>query len=98
MTQAPGFGAKFAKNQIRAVRSGLNITGEITRFSREMTHVQNRAPYLGSTRTTIAGIAVLVVVSDASLSAQAMKLIPIAAIVGFIIAIPLSFMVTKRIS
>ncbi len=48
--------------------------------------------------TTIAGIAVLVVVSDSSLSTQAMKLIPIAAVVGFIIAIPLSLMVSKRIS
>ncbi len=48
--------------------------------------------------TTIAGIAVLVVVSDSSLSTQAMKLIPIAAIAGFIIAIPLSLMVSKRIS
>lgn len=48
--------------------------------------------------TTIAGVAVLVVVADASLSVQAMKLIPIAAIVGFVIAIPLSFMVSKRIS
>jgi hypothetical protein len=48
--------------------------------------------------TTLAGVGVVVVVSDASLAAQAMKLIPIAAIAGFIVAIPLSFMVSKRIS
>ncbi|MGO9484310.1 MAG: hypothetical protein ACLPX9_06970 [Rhodomicrobium sp.] len=48
--------------------------------------------------TTLAGIAVLIVVSDASLSAQAMKLIPLAAIAGFVVAIPLSFLVGKRIS
>ncbi len=48
--------------------------------------------------TTLAGIAVLVVVSDASLSAQAMKLIPLAAIAGFVVAIPLSFLVGKKIS
>ena len=48
--------------------------------------------------TTLAGIAVLVVVSQPSLDDQGMKLIPIAAIAGFILAIPLSFMVTKQIS
>ena len=48
--------------------------------------------------TTLAGVGVVVVVSDASLYNQGMKLIPIAAIAGFIVAIPLSFMVSKRIS
>ncbi|MGB8870201.1 MAG: hypothetical protein WCC96_13250 [Rhodomicrobium sp.] len=48
--------------------------------------------------TTLAGIAVLVVVSDPSLLNQGMKMIPIAAIAGFIIALPLSIMVSKRIS
>ncbi len=48
--------------------------------------------------TMLAGIAVLVVVSDASLSAQAMKLIPLAAIAGFAVAIPLSFLIGKKIS
>jgi putative flippase GtrA len=48
--------------------------------------------------TTLAGMAIVVVVSDASLYNQGMKLIPIAAIVGFVVAIPLSFMISKRIS
>jgi hypothetical protein len=48
--------------------------------------------------TTLAGVGVVVVVSDASLYSQGMKLIPIAAMAGFIVAIPLSFMVSKRIS
>lgn len=48
--------------------------------------------------TTLAGISVLVVVSDASLSAQAMKLIPLAAVAGFVVAIPLSFLVGRKIS
>ena len=48
--------------------------------------------------TTIAGVAVLVVVSDASLSMQGMKLIPVAAIAGFVVAIPLSFFVSKRLT
>ncbi len=48
--------------------------------------------------TMLAGIAVLVVVSDNSLLAQGMKLIPLAAIAGFIVALPLSFMVSKRLS
>lgn len=48
--------------------------------------------------TTLAGIGVVVVVSDASLYNQGMQLIPIVAIIGFIVAIPLSFMIGKRIS
>jgi hypothetical protein len=48
--------------------------------------------------TTLAGIAVLVVVSNTSLFDQGMKMIPIAAVAGFIIALPLSLMVSKRIS
>lgn len=48
--------------------------------------------------TTLAGIAILVVVSDASLFNQGMKIIPLAAVGGFIIALPLSFMVSKRLS
>lgn len=48
--------------------------------------------------TTLAGIAVLVVVSNSSLYAQGMKLVPIAAAVGFVVAIPLSFLIGKKIS
>jgi uncharacterized membrane-anchored protein YitT (DUF2179 family) len=48
--------------------------------------------------TVLAGVGVVVVVSDAGLYNQGMKLIPIAAIAGFIVAIPLSFMIGKRIS
>ncbi|MGO9170482.1 MAG: hypothetical protein ACLP7P_00745 [Rhodomicrobium sp.] len=48
--------------------------------------------------TMLAGIAVLVVVSDPSLLNQGSKMIPLAAIVGFIIAMPLSYLVSKRIS
>ncbi len=48
--------------------------------------------------TMLAGIAVLVVVSDTSLLDQGMKMIPLAAVGGFLIALPLSFMVSKRLS
>lgn len=48
--------------------------------------------------TVLAGIAVLVVVSEPSLYNLGMKTIPLAAIVGFVIAWPLSYMVSKRIS
>lgn len=48
--------------------------------------------------TVLAGIAVLVVVSEPSLFNQGMKMIPLAGIVGFIVALPLSYMVSKRIS
>lgn len=47
--------------------------------------------------TTVAGIAVLVVVSVPSLYDQGMKLIPIAAIGGFVLAIPISFYVAKQV-
>jgi hypothetical protein len=48
--------------------------------------------------TTLAGVGVTIVVSNPDLYNQGMKLIPIAAIAGFVIAIPLSFMIGKKIS
>jgi hypothetical protein len=48
--------------------------------------------------TTLAGIAVLVVTVSPDLYNQGMKLIPVAAIAGFVVAIPLSFLVSKRMS
>jgi putative flippase GtrA len=48
--------------------------------------------------TTLAGLALLVIVVSPDLSSQAMKLIPVAAIAGFVVAIPLSFMVSKRLT
>jgi hypothetical protein len=48
--------------------------------------------------TVLAGAGVVVVVSNPDLYNQGMKLIPIAAIAGFVIAIPLSFMIGKKIS
>ncbi len=48
--------------------------------------------------TVLAGIAVLVVVSDSSLLGQGMKMIPLAGIAGFVVALPLSFIVSKRLS
>lgn len=48
--------------------------------------------------TTLAGIAVLVVVSEPSLYNLGMKTIPLAAAVGFLIAWPLSYVISKRIN
>ena len=48
--------------------------------------------------TTLAGIAVLAIVVSPDLYNQGMKLIPVAAIAGFVVAIPLSFMVSKRLT
>jgi hypothetical protein len=48
--------------------------------------------------TALAGTAVLVVILDPSLYNQGMKMIPVAAIAGFIIAFPLSYMVSKRLN
>ncbi|MGO9546112.1 MAG: hypothetical protein ACLPPF_15130 [Rhodomicrobium sp.] len=47
--------------------------------------------------TVIAGVAVLVVVSDPHLYSQGMKMIPLAAVAGFLVALPISFIVSKRL-
>lgn len=47
--------------------------------------------------TTLAGVAMLVVVTVPELAAQSMKLIPAACGAAIVIAIPLSFLVAKRI-
>lgn len=47
--------------------------------------------------TVIAGMLVIAIVSVPSLAEQAMKLIPLAAGVGFVAAIPLSIWVSRRI-
>lgn len=47
--------------------------------------------------TTLAGTAVLIVLAVPSLADQGMKLIPVAAAIGAAVALPLSFLVAKRI-
>lgn len=47
--------------------------------------------------TTLAGIAVLIVVTVPSLAEQGMKTIPLAAAIGATLGLPLSFLVAKRI-
>lgn len=44
-----------------------------------------------------AGVALLVVLAVPSLSTNAMKLLPIVAIAGFVVTIPISFVVAKKI-
>ena len=44
-----------------------------------------------------AGIALTVVLAVPSLSANAMKLLPIVSICGFVVTIPISFLVAKKI-
>lgn len=46
---------------------------------------------------TLAGILVVVIVTVPSLYAQGMRLIPIAAAVGFVLAIPAAIVIAKRI-
>jgi hypothetical protein len=46
---------------------------------------------------TLAGILVVVIVTVPSLYAQGMSLIPIAAAVGFIVAIPAAIVIAKKI-
>ncbi len=47
--------------------------------------------------TTLAGIAIMVVLTVPALSAKDMQYIPIAAVVGFVVAIPIAYLVGKRI-
>ena len=47
--------------------------------------------------TTLAGTGVLIVVAVPSLADQGMKTIPLAAAIGAALALPLSFLVAKRI-
>jgi hypothetical protein len=48
--------------------------------------------------TTLAGICVMVVLATPSMAPQAMKLIPYAAAIGAVIAIPFSFVGAKMIT
>jgi len=47
--------------------------------------------------TALAGTAMLAVLNIASLADQGMKLIPLAVLCGFVIAMPLSYLVARRI-
>ena len=47
--------------------------------------------------TTLAGIAVLIVLTVPSLADQGMKLIPLAALIGAVVALPLSYWVAHAI-
>lgn len=48
--------------------------------------------------TALAGTALLAVLAVPDLSAQAMKNIPVAVLAGFVIAIPLSYLVARKIN
>lgn len=48
--------------------------------------------------TTLAGIAIMVVLTVPSFATHDMQNIPIAAVVGFVIAIPLAYVVAERIA
>jgi hypothetical protein len=48
--------------------------------------------------TTLAGIAIMAVLTVPSLAVHDMQYIPLAAIAGFVIAIPLAYVVAKRIT
>ncbi len=47
--------------------------------------------------TTLAGIAIMAVLAVPTLAVHDMQYIPLAAIVGFVVAIPLAYLVAKRI-
>ncbi len=48
--------------------------------------------------TTLAGIAIMVVLTVPSLATKDMQYIPFAAVIGFVIAVPLAYVVAKRIT
>jgi putative flippase GtrA len=48
--------------------------------------------------TTLAGIAIMVVLNVPALAVKDMQYIPIAAVIGFVVAIPIAYVVAKRIT
>jgi len=48
--------------------------------------------------TVLAGIAIMVVLTVPALAVKDMQYIPIAAIIGFVVAIPFAYLVAKRIA
>ena len=54
------------------------------------------APVWGIVGTTLAGIAVMIVLSVPSLAVHDRQYIPYAALIGFIIAIPIAYVVAGR--
>lgn len=48
--------------------------------------------------TTLAGIAIMVVLTVPSLATHDMRYIPFAALAGFVIAVPFAYVVAKRIT
>jgi len=48
--------------------------------------------------TVLAGIAIMVVLNVPSLAVKDMQYIPIAAVIGFVVAIPFAYLVAKRIA
>lgn len=48
--------------------------------------------------TTLAGIAVMVVLTVPALAVHDMQYIPVAAAIGFVVAVPLAYLVAKRIT
>ncbi len=47
--------------------------------------------------TVLAGIAIMVVLTVPTLAVKDMQYIPVAAIIGFVVAIPIAYVVAKRI-
>jgi hypothetical protein len=62
----------------------------------EVTMLKIAAPVWGIVGTTLAGIAVMIVLSVPSLAAHDRQYIPYAALIGFIIAIPIAYVVAGR--
>lgn len=48
--------------------------------------------------TTLAGIAIMVVLNVPALAVKDMQYIPIAGVLGFVVAIPIAYVVAKRIT
>jgi ABC-type Fe3+-siderophore transport system permease subunit len=62
----------------------------------EVTMLKIAAPVWMMIGTTLAGIAVMIVLSVPSLAAHDRQYIPYAALVGFIVAIPIAYVVAGR--
>ncbi|MEQ1714790.1 MAG: hypothetical protein ABL907_02185 [Hyphomicrobium sp.] len=75
----------------------LAVTGPRERISRENEMFKIASLVWMMLATTLAGIAVIAVVAVPSLAEQAMLLIPVAVVAGVVLAIPLSYLVAKKI-
>jgi positive regulator of sigma E activity len=74
----------------------LPVTGTLERSLRENDMLKIASLVWMVLATTLAGIAIIAIVAVPSLAEQAMLLIPVAVVAGVVLAIPLSYLVARK--